>query len=134
MTNRSKGDGKSGVGEGSEVIRKLNAGAEQLLAKPDLVHNTLDDAVFIQAFVCSTLFPKFLLRGQKQNWREILRGTYTIYKTEAFLKPLNFLAVLFDGIIAGDLKTKCSLNEGTSFGLDDTTKMCSSTCELLEDK
>ena len=67
MTNRSKGDGKSGVGEGSEVIRKLNAGAEQLLAKPDLVHNTLDDAVFIQAFVCSTLFPKFLLRGQKQN-------------------------------------------------------------------
>jgi hypothetical protein len=134
MTNRSKGDGKSGVREGSEVIRKLNTRAEQLLAKPDLVHDALDDAVFVQAFVWSTLFPKFLLHCQKQNWREILGGTYTIYKTEAFLEPLNFLAVLFDSIIAGDLKTESSLNEGTSFGLDDTAKMCSSTCELLEDK
>jgi|SRR5882762_1779073 len=134
MTNRSKGDGKSGVREGSEVVRKLNTGAEQLLAKPDLIHDTLDDAVFVQAFVWSTLFPKFLLHCQKQNWREILRGTYTIHKTEAFLELLNFLAVLFDSIIAGDLKTKRSLNEGTSFGLDDTAKMCSSTYELLEDK
>lgn len=134
MTNRSKGDGKSGVREGSEVIRKLNTGAEQLLAKPDLVHDALDDAVFVQAFVWSTFFTKFLLHCQKENWREILGGTYTIYKTEAFLEPLDFLAVLFDSIITRDLKTERSLNESTSFGLDDTAKMCSSTCELWEDK
>jgi hypothetical protein len=67
MTNRCKGDGESGVREGSEVIRKLNPGAEQLLAKPDLVHDALDDAVFVQAFVWSTFFPKFLLHRQKEN-------------------------------------------------------------------
>jgi hypothetical protein len=65
MTNRSKGDGETRVGEGRELIGKLNTGAEQLLAKPDLVHDTLDYAVFVQAFVWSISFPEFLLHYQK---------------------------------------------------------------------
>ena len=78
MTNRSKGDSKSRVREGSEVVRKLNTRAEQLLAKLDLIHDSLDDAVFVQAFVWSTLFSKFLLHRQKQNERDIKRHLHDI--------------------------------------------------------
>ena len=65
MTDRSKSGGKSRVWKWRKVVHKLNAGAEQPLGEPDLVYDTLDDAVPIQTLVWLILIAEFLSYSQK---------------------------------------------------------------------
>jgi hypothetical protein len=65
MTDGSKSGGKSGVQIWRKVVHKLNAGAEQPLGEPDLVYDTLDDAVLVQTLVWLILVAEFLSYSQK---------------------------------------------------------------------
>ena len=65
MTDGSKSCGKSGVRKWRKVVRKLNTRAEQPLGEPDLVYDTLNDAVLIQTLVWLIVVAEFLSYSQK---------------------------------------------------------------------
>jgi len=65
MTDGSKSCSESRVQKWRKVVCKLNTGAEQPLGEPDLVYDTLNDAVLIQTLVWLILVAEFLLYSQK---------------------------------------------------------------------
>ena len=101
MTDGSKSGTKSGIRKWREVFHKLNAGAELPLGEPNLVYNTLDDAILVQTHVWLIPIAKFLSYSQKQ-YIDRYAKVLTRYTKP---KPSLSLSILFNSIITGDFES-----------------------------